>query len=282
MAELLNDFLEKVFEAQPMLVGRGILPRQGKLIIGGAPKANKSYIAINMALDLALGQPLFNAFYSENKPVFPVYKRNKVLYIENEIGEIGLQERVKAITGGCDMAGIWLYIKSRDMGLRMDTPDGRALITAEIEQVKPDVVILDPLSKFHLSDENSAQHMSAVMRVGDHWVEDFGTSLVYIHHTGHPNPLNPRRGGDKLRGSTAIFADADAIILVDRKSAQNAKEPVLELSFELRRGEPMDPVYVKRMRSGVVRYEGENLAMHQRQQEPELVARTPRGQYDNL
>ena len=240
---------------------------KGKLVIGGKPKANKSYLVINMALDMALGQPIFRAFYSENKPVFPVYRRNKVLYFENEIGEIGLQERLRAITGGSDMGGCELYIKSRDMHLRLDTDEGRAKMTVEIAAVQPDVVILDPLAKYHLSDENSAQHMGMLGRVVDHWVEDFGISVIYIHHTGHADPKHPRRGGDQLRGSTALFADADSVIIVERKSSESTKEPIIELSFELRRGEPMEPVYVKRLRSGVVRYEGENLFAQERERE---------------
>jgi hypothetical protein len=259
-----------------MVIGRGVLPKAGKLVVGGKPKANKSFILINIALDLALGQPLFNAFYRPGQPVFPVYKQNRVLYIENEIGDNGLQDRLKPITEGLDIAGTNFFIKSRDMGMRMDTEEGRALITAEIAQVRPDVTIIDPLAKFHLSDENSAQHMGAVMRVGDHWIEDYGTSLIYIHHTGHYNPQNPRRGGDQLRGSTAIFADADSIILVERKSAANCKEPVLELNFELRRGEPLDPIYVKRLRNGRVVYQGEDLLPFQ-----EHEAGPPRA-YGNL
>lgn len=261
MAEQLAAFLAKESPPIPMLIGRGVLPLRGKLIIGGSPKSGKSYLVINLAVDLALGLPIFNAYYKKDHPVFPVYKPNRVLYIENEIGEAGLQDRLRAITDGTDMDGVQLFIKSRDMGMRMDTDEGRALITKEIESVRPDVTILDPLAKFHLSDENSAQCMGAIMRVGDHWVEDYGTSLIYIHHTGHSNPQFPRRGGDKLRGSTAIFADADSIILVDRESAASCKEPILTLNFELRRGEPLEPIHVKRLRSGRVIYQAENLSM---------------------
>lgn len=261
MADQLANFLTKESPPIAMVVGKGVLPVKGKLIIGGSPKTGKSYLVINMAVDLALGLPLFNAYYRKEQPVFPVYKPNRVLYIENEIGEFGLQDRLRSITDNCDMSGCELFIKSRDMNMRMDTEDGRKCIESEIAQVRPDVTILDPLAKFHLSDENSAQHMGAIMRVGDHWVEDYGTALIYIHHTGHSNPQYPRRGGDKLRGSTAIFADADSIVLVDRESAANCKEPILTLNFELRRGEPLDPVHVKRLKSGRVIYQGENQSM---------------------
>lgn len=274
MALQVEEFLLLEAPPTPMVVGRGLLPVKGKLIIGGGPKTNKSYLVINMAVDLALGQPLFNAYYSKDKPVFPVYKPNKVLYIENEIGENGLKDRLKGILSTLSHKGIQLYIKSRDMGMRMDTEEGRELIGAEIDAIRPDVTILDPLAKFHLSDENSSQQMGAVMRTGDHWIENYGTSLIYIHHTGHQNPQFPKRGGDKLRGSTAMFADADSIMLVDRRSNASTKEPILELTFELRRGEPLASQFVKRRQSGRITYEGENLSQYAEEANPR-EARVP-------
>lgn len=254
MAELLADFLDKEFAVAPELVGRGLLPVGGKLVLGGAPKSNKSYIALNMAVSLALGRPLFGGYYSGELPVFPVRKKCRVLYIEQEIGEQGLQDRLAKLAVGLDLLGVEFYIKSRDMGMRMDTQEGIELIGAEIGQVRPDVTFLDPLAKFHLSDENSAQHMGAIMRVGDRWIEAHGTALVYIHHTGHQHPDNPRRGGDKLRGSSAVFADADSIILCERTSAASTKEPLVKLEFEIRRGAPLEDVYVKRLMDGKVIY----------------------------
>lgn len=260
MAEQIVDFLAKKFPPQKMVIGRGILPVRGKLILGGPPKVGKSFVVANVALDLALGRPLFQASYSEGKPVFPVYRPNRVLLFDMEMGDIGLQDRLRPIFAGADLTHSGLFIKSRDMGLRMDTPEGRELLAQEITQVRPDVVIMDPLVQFHLSDENSSQHMSAIMRVGDHWIEDFGISIIYIHHTGHPDAKFPRRGGDRLRGSTAIFAAADTVILVDNHSSGNTLEPLVKLEFVLRRGRPMDPIYVRRMADGAVKYVGENLA----------------------
>lgn len=259
MSEQISDFLTKQFPAVDHIIGRGILPVKGKLIIGGAPKTGKSFFILNVAIDLAMGRPLFNAHYSSKQAVFPVYERNRVLYIEQEVGEIGLQTRLKSLLLDEPMTGVNLFIKSRDTNLRMDTEKGQEAIAEEIAAVKPDVVILDPLAKFHLVDENSSQHMGAMMRVGDGWIEKYGCAVIYVHHTGHQNPQNPKRGGDKLRGSTAIFADADSIIIVERQSASNIKEPVLQLNFELRRGEPLEAIYIKRRQSGLITYEAEGV-----------------------
>lgn len=257
MAERLNDFLSREFPPISMVVGRGILPRKGKLFIGGAPKIGKSFLVLNMALDMAAGRPLFNAHYPSGKPVFPVYKQNRVLYMENEIGELKLQERFRNLVAanGLDAAELKLFIRSRDMRMRLDTDTGYEFIKGEIQEAKPDVVILDPLTQFHLSDENSSQEMSKVLRAADHFIEDFGVSIIYIHHTGHQNPEFPRSGGAKLRGSTAIFGAADAVMLIDRESAASSQQPYYKVTFDLRHDEPLEPMHLQKLSNGSIRYE---------------------------
>lgn len=233
------------------------MPVQGKCFIAGAPKANKSFVVLNLALALAKGESAFNnASYPDGTPVMPIQKPYKVLYVEMEIGPDGLKERLLGMTGG-EVPNIDFYIKSRDMQLRMDTPEGKEALGNEIAQVRPDVVILDPLAKFHLSDENSAQEMGAIMRVGDRWIEKYGCSLIYVHHIGKQDFDNPRRGGDRMRGSSALFADVDTFIEVNRKSEASHLTPTIELSFEIRRGKPIQPMYLIREESGVCRYIGD-------------------------
>jgi len=258
MPTILHDFLLAEPEPRPALIGRGILPERTKLIIGGAPKIGKSYIVLNVALGLASGTPLFGAKYRSGVPVFPVPHAVRVLYVEQEIGDSSLRKRLRALITADHAAELELYLKSRDTKMRMDTPEGRDFLDAEIGACKPRVVIIDPLAKFHLSDENSAQHMGAVMRVADHWIEEHGCAVIIVHHTGHPNPQFPRRGGDRLRGSTAVYGDADTIISVDRQSPATTKEPIFKLDFETRHDEPLEPVYIKKLKSGMISYLGED------------------------
>jgi regulatory protein RepA len=263
-SERLIEFLRREFPVQPYLIGRGILPVAAKMVIAGGPKGNKSFIAMNMAMDLALGRDLFGAYYKNGTPVFPVAKKCRVLYIEQEIGDVGLQERLKGVDGkpglltGASPELMEWFIKTRDTSMRLDVEEGRDLLYREVESVKPDVVILDPMTKFHLLDENSAQEMAVVGRVGDHFIEKTGCSVVWIHHTSKPPSSaldTPRSGGDRLRGSSAIFADVDTVMLVDLKSSEKAPEPVIALDFILRRGTPIGQIYVRRMRDGRIQYE---------------------------
>ena len=257
MPELLSDFLTREQPKIAHIIGRSVLPVAGKCIIAGAPKSNKSFLVLNVMLALAQGHNIFDACYDNKMPVLPVAKRFRVLFIEQELGPYGLKDRLVALVGTLPKP-MDFFIKTKDMGMRLDTPEGRKLIWDEVAACKPDVVIFDPLAKFHLSDENSAQQMGAVMRAGDRLIEEFKCAVIYIHHTGKENFEHPRHGGDRLRGSSAIFADCDTLMEVTRLSKGHIKEPILKLSFELRRGEPIDPIIVQRLRDGRVIYKGEN------------------------
>jgi hypothetical protein len=291
MAELLADFLAKAQSPIEHVVGRGVLPVAGKMILGGPPKSNKSFVILNMALALARGTPLFDARYENGQPVFPVYKRNRVLMCEQELGETGVQSRLRSMiaSGQIDPKGLDFYIKTKDANMRLDTPEGRAVISGEISAVRPDVVFLDPMAKFHLVDENSAQHMGAVMRVVDRWIQDFGCAVVITHHTALASldPDRHRRGGAKLRGSSAIFADCDTFVDVQRRSSSSTREPILQLEFEMRRGEPLEPAMLKRLRSGLIYYLGDRQGSerNERRQAPARTKdgfETPTGPYEDL
>ena len=274
MAEILKTFLEKEFVAQPYIIGRGVLPVGGKCIIAGSPKANKSFVVLNIMLDLVRGRSIFGATYRNGSAVLPVGQPWRVLYLEQELGEQGLLERLRGKEGRPGLAteleaeGLELFVHPRDTGMRLDTPEGRDYINGIVGDVKPNVTVMDPMAKFHLSDENSAQEMGAVLRVADHLVEDFGTAVVLVHHIGKQNDDNPRRGGDRLRGSSAIFGDVDTVCEVTRKSNEHHPEPILELSFELRRGEPMDNLFVQRKRDGSVEWMGEGFEFGQPGKQP--------------
>jgi len=257
LPELITDFLTKPIPKVPHIIGRGILPVASLGVLYGEPKHNKSYVVLNMMMDLAAGRNIFNAEYQDGSPVLPVSKPYKILYIEQEIGDDGLRERLLGMTGGEIPVGIDLYIKSRDMQMRLDTDEGKLAIAQEIDAVKPDLVILDPLAEFQLINENSAQEMGASVRVLKRWIERFKCAILVIHHAGKVDFDNPRKGGARIRGSSALFGAVDTSIEVTRKSEPSSPSPILEIAFDIRRGKPILPIYVRREETGRITYIGD-------------------------
>lgn len=288
MAERLDAFLTKEMPVMPFIIGRGILPVAGKMILAGSPKTGKSYLALNIVLDLVRGRRIFDATYKNGTPVLPVGKPWRVLYLEMELGELGLLERFKGKEGraglmtGINPEGLELFVQPRDTAMRLDTDVGRDYINQLLAAVKPNVVVADPLAKFNLSKENDAQEMGAIMRAIDHYVEDYNSAWVIVHHIGKqdPDPSKQKRGGDRLRGSSAIFADVDTLMEVTRLSSEHALEPILKLQFELRRGEPIEDLFIQRHRDGTISWMGDGFVWGQT--ESGKQEKYPKGKYGDL
>lgn len=265
MVQILSEFLKNEYKPGAHIIGRGVLPCGGKLILSGMPKANKSWVALAMILDIVRGRDVFGARYRSGKALLPIQKPWRVLYLEQELGEQGLLERLRGKDEGhpglCTNLtpdGLQMYIQPKDTAMRLDTPDGRNYISEIVKDVRPDLTVMDPFAKFNLSKENDAQEMGAVLRVADHLIQDYGTAVMFIHHVSKPSEESPRRGLDRLRGSSAIGADVDTMIEVNRRSPDATIEPILELTFELRRGEPIERMFVQRLKDGTVEWMGDD------------------------
>lgn len=199
--------------------------------ITGQTKHNKSFFVTNLALSLASGMPL--NIRDPDGPVFPVYKKNRVLYMENEIGDFSLHDRLTKRVVTDEERTVPLYIRTRDLHLKLDTDAGYEALSKEIIATQPDVVILDPLARFHNAEENDEQAMGKILDQMKKWLDAFGISLIFVHHKGIPNADAPRHGSYSGRGSSKIGDSVDTTIEVTRCPGDK-KTPILELRFELR------------------------------------------------
>lgn len=254
VSELLADFLTKEIEAPVNIIGRGLLPVESKLEIIGKPKLGKSFLVLNIALDLVQGRNLFGAQYPNGMPVFPVTGKHRVLYIEKEIGQYSLRDRLKSMSTGLDLSNLDLFVTPRDSKMSFSIKQGAA-IEAEIAEIRPKVVILDPWAKFHSLQENDNAEMSLILSRIDELIEKYHCAFIIVHHEGHSGEF-PRSGLDAGRGATSIAGDMDSGIHFTRISSKSAKEPTFELDFDTRHGAPIENIRLKKLESGLFIYAG--------------------------
>jgi hypothetical protein len=74
----------------------------------------------------------------------------------------------------------------------------------------------------------------------DRLIQEYRIAIELVHHTGKPAQGDPRQGGHRLRGSSALFGAADSVVLLDRTAEAWA------LSFELRHAEEPPPMTLQR------------------------------------
>jgi hypothetical protein len=225
------DLLRREFPETPAVIGGGILPRQGFGVFGGAPKLGKSSLLLNAAICRATGQPWLG---------FPTTP-GRTLYLQAEIPERELKNRLALMSQALE-APIpeKRLITLTYRGLRLDRTEGLQACRRYLEQTRADWLILDPLARFFAGDENSSREVGRLIASLDALIQDLGVAINLVHHTAKPNVLDPREGGHRLRGSSALFAAADSVLLLDRD------EDAFRLSFELRHGKEPDPLRMTR------------------------------------
>jgi hypothetical protein len=186
----------------------GLVPKPGKIILMGPPKAGKSTLAIALGNHAASGED----FYGHKA------EPGRVLYHQLDTGEVVWRDTIRRLReGGLRLNPNLRVIHPDDQKrpLNILQPDTRAYLKEALALVRPDLVIIDTLRKLHNGDENDSTEMKAVM---DH-VEDIygGVSLILVHHTRKiPADISDPDPATFGRGSNFLTGDVDGLWLLYR------------------------------------------------------------------
>jgi RecA-family ATPase len=210
----LTDLLTRPAIECPAWISPVILPKRGLMLFGGHSKIGKSFQALEMARALATGSNLFG--YGSFKA-----EECRVLYVEREVGEYGLQSRCREIFKGEDFGRIAdnLWYVSQDSDLNVDTHAGIGRLGEYVSDLSINVLILDPISSMFSVDENDATAMSKVFNNLEHLRKVFvgqDLSVVLAHHFGKPPNGKGSETYDHLshhnfRGSSKFFSVPDTV-----------------------------------------------------------------------
>lgn len=208
-----------------------ILPKSATMILGAGPKTGKSYLGLEFARALTTGGHLFHDY------TFKVPTPARVLYCEQEIGEISLGQRFTQTFLNhkpSDFNGMLKYI-TQEPGLLLNDDAKLRELHATLEENKINVCILDPFAHFHGVDENCNTSIGEIFRRLNKLKKTNitrGLSFILIHHTKKApydkngyNDLDP----ENMRGSSRTFADPDTIIMAKRVSTKWQKHPSGEI-----------------------------------------------------
>ncbi len=231
-----TDFINSELPEREDLIGGGLLPKASIAVVGGQSKLGKSLFVTQMGIRLATGSNFLSKFPC---------KKSRVLLIQQEISEFSMQKRLRKQLSKFnpeDLEGNFHLVNTK--GIKLDRRDGLKKVRETIREVRPDVLIMDPLYKFHFKEENSASDMRNVFDRVDELVSEFGLSVVIVHHHGKPSEFK-RKGAHQLRGSSVIFDYGDSYFVLNRKGG-NESRSFIKLSFELRNAEEPPPMFLHR------------------------------------
>lgn len=226
----LNVFLNEQLKKRESYWGDGLLMSEAVTFISGAGKVGKSTFALNLALSLATGKSFLG---------FEIPQPVKVLFLQQEINEFNLQKRFKKMCNKIKVDNGKFYCAT--CNLKLDNENDFSRLKSFIEEINPDVVILDPLYKFFLGlDENSSKEVKLLLDKLDMISKQYGVALVIIHHHKKSNG-NEKFGSYQMRGSSTLFDYGDSYIILNKDS----KDKILRVDFELRNAENPEPLFIK-------------------------------------
>ena len=186
----LADFLKKDIPPLEYYV-EGILPKQGKTMISAKPTAGKSLFVQNLALAMASGMTIFTEKFNVSKA--------KVLYLDLEMGESAMKDRFVKMCGrdGIEASDLFVkYIPDPDF---LD-PKFQKNIEKWIDELKVNVLIIDPIGSAWQGDENDKQQVSKLTSYLNKLILKYGISVLVVHHW-RKGTRDFKTGGEMAAGS---------------------------------------------------------------------------------
>lgn len=178
------------------------------VVVYGPPGCGKSFVVGDMGCSVSTGLP----WQGQDT------EQGHMLYVAGEGGS-GMGKRSfswmheKSITDPDLLDVSWLL---EPFPVQADSEDMHVLLR-RIEEMstRPSFVVIDTLARCYEGDENTQEDMSAFIRGVDQIRQEFGSTVVVIHHT--------RLDGDRERGNTALRGAADTMISVACKKQGSEK-----------------------------------------------------------
>lgn len=200
-------------------------------VIGGAPKCSKTWLALDMSLSVATGTACLNRYaVPESGPVL-VYLAEDSLSI--------VRQRVEGMARhrGLDLDTAPIHVITTPV-LRLDRDPHRTQLFQTARQLRPRLLLLDPLVRLHGIDENHAGEVAELLAYFRSLQRELDLSVVLVHHT-RKNAAGGTAAGLGLRGSSDIHAFGDSNLYLRRSRER------LILSSEHRAAAASVPVYLE-------------------------------------
>jgi putative DNA primase/helicase len=203
------------------------LQSQALIMVHGPSGGGKTFLVLDMVMAVASKEIVSEWF--ENK-----VRSGTVVYLAGE-GHHGLRGRVAAWKQHKGVPALDMYLSRH--GLDLNTPQGYQKTADALRALPnpPEIIVVDTLHRFLDGDENSAQDAKSMLDACSSLINEFGASVILVHHTGVSSEAQHRaRGSSAWRGALDIeisVVPGETIEIIQRKSkdAEEAKPVFAEL-----------------------------------------------------
>ena len=194
----------------------GILPADSFAAIYGKPGSYKSFAALYMSAMIATGREAFGGATTAGP----------VVYVACE-GSAGLKRRKEALWLQHDLpsdAPLFFVRSTVNLFSNLDDRDALAIAINDLG-IKPRLIVIDTMARAsNGADENSAKDMGQVVSIMSTLQDEFGSTVMFVHHSSKAND-------SAMRGSSVLLGAVDAEIECTKLSQEGAAEKVGRLTI---------------------------------------------------
>ena len=230
----ITDFSEIAKDLPPLApeLIDGVLRKGHKMLIAGGSKTGKSMLSAQLCISIATGGSWLGRKCA----------KGKVLYINLEIDGASLYRRFDSACRGrgidsVESLGHNLYIWNL-RGNAMQLDKLVPIIIRRCKDLGLSAIVLDPVYKVMIGDENKAGDMTNFCNQFDKIASTLGASAIYIHHFSKGDQ-DKKQAIDRSSGSGVFGRDPDAICTVTKIQAD---EPAVRVEFTVREFPELDPI----------------------------------------
>lgn len=241
----LSEIKNSKLSPENLLMGRGIMPEKGYMVISSSEKKGKTLFALNMGLCLISGNHFLD---------IPVIKKCRVFYIFSESNVYMLKDTMTKILKG--LAEKEIEIKDKDLknflfynakvSKLIFTKGNREIpkLKESISRFRPDVVIIDPIGRIVDYTLNNAENIVTLANLMN---EIRGCFWVLVHHSRKRGSEDIERITDpisRIRGSSNLANFAESVICIE-PAGEKMPDNYKKIYFSVRRAYEPIPLQVK-------------------------------------
>lgn len=237
-------------DAYPGWLVEGFWLQRSHGAIAGEPKSFKSTLATDLAVAVASGRPFLGRY--------PVLHQGPVVYVQNENARWIVRDRLgkiaahRGVVGSVRTVGRNLRVRFapdiplhlvNQQGFLLTDPGHQRALEQLISEVKPSLVILDPLYLMFDGDVNSSRDLNPTLS----WLLELrvkhDTGVILVHHWNKRTETSSQRGGQRMLGSTTIhgwvesawYVQVDDATELDDADAEDVTAPRASSSVVIER-----------------------------------------------
>lgn len=186
----------------------GLIPTNGLVYCFGCSGCSKTNLLLYAVMCSAIGKKVLE---------FET-KKFKTLWLDEENREPGMKDKIDKLANGLgitdDVLNEYIEILISD-GFNILDKASINNLKKEIEEFKPQLVVIDSIAKVFPLDERNEKDVRKIYTVLRPLIEEFGVTFVLIHHARKKNFMQFSRDMEDMSGSREFGAMADSVILFD-------------------------------------------------------------------